>query len=416
MQPVEEVFFLANWSRMVTYDFGHVAAAFGKSPTRAHALVTSPLEPEFERLAAPGVTFESLPLHRGRLRLGDALRSMRRIHQLAVEHPDGVFSVFALPNHLLGGIPLGLLGRRTVYFVTGMGSLFGSDQPVFRLARLAATPVLRRIWSARNALVITQNAEDLEILVRDIGVPRDRITVVPGCGADPEEYPFFEHFVPKPEKVILVPARIVLAKGVREAITASAILSERGVNHEMWFSGGIDRGHPCTTDESQLKELAKGSPGVRFIGWQPHVRPLLEHCDVVCLPTKYREGLPKALVEAAASGRPIVTTDTIGPREIVQHNRTGLLVPKGDAHALADALERVLRDDTLADRLRREAYREFLARHTRVENLRQTLRVFERLGRFQVEIPEAQVVPPEASQELQISSDDAIGSYGPVPG
>ena len=425
MKRVDEVFFLANWSRMVTYDFGHVAAAFGRSPTRARALVTDDLEPLFERAAAPGVAFEALPFRRRRPRLGGLVGTLNRIRRLAADHPDALFVVFTVQTILACGLPLRLFNRRTVYFVTGMGTVFGSDDLRFRLVRVAVKRAFRLLFSSPNALVVTQNSEDLEVLVREVGIARDKVTCVPGCGADPNEYPFFERFVPKPRKVILVPSRMLPAKGVREAIAASGLLTRRGVRHEMWFSGGIDFGSPGAIGEDELRAVARGSPDVRFIGWQEHIRPILEQCDVDCYPTNYREGLPKALVEASACGRPIVTTDTIGPREIVQNERNGLIVPVRNPVALADALERLLQDEALAERLRRNAYAEFLARHTRLENLRQTLRVFGRLGRLHLDAPAPMEMPSPAgpgqaaaptdpTAASRIGVRDTIGIYWPT--
>jgi glycosyltransferase involved in cell wall biosynthesis len=422
VKPVDEIFFLANWSRMVTYDFGHVAAAFGRSPTRATALVTDELEPEFERTAAPGVAFEALPFRRRRPRLIDLVRTIGRVLRLAARHKDALFVVFTVHAILLCGAPLRLFRRRTVYFVTGMGTVFGSDDLRFRLARLVVKWLFRYFFSASNALVVTQNAEDLEILVREVGIARDKLTCVPGCGADPEEFPFFEHFVPKPCKVILVPARILPDKGIPEAMAASSLLTRGGVQHEMWFSGGIDYGNPRAIGEDELRAMARNSPDVRFIGWQEHIRPVFEQCDVVCYPTFYREGLPKALVEASACGRPIVTTDTIGPREIMRHEHNGLVVPVRDPVALADALERLLRDDALAERLRRNAYEEFLARYTRVDNLRWTLQVFERLGSLRVDLPApgspGHPNPPSAVHPAVLvpGARDTIGAYWPTQG
>jgi hypothetical protein len=114
-----------------------------------------------------------------------------------------------------------------------------------------------------------------------------------------------------------------------------------------------------------------------------------------------------------------VTTDTIGPREIVRHEHNGLVVPVRDPVALADALERLLRDDALAERLRRNAYEEFLARHTRVDNLRQTLWVFERLGSLRVDVPPlaapTQLTSPPAAHPAVLSpgNRDTIGVYWP---
>ena len=119
---------------------------------------------------------------------------------------------------------------------------------------------------------------------------------------------------------------------------------------------------------------------MKFIGYQPSLVPCYEACDIVCVPTKYREGLPTALLEAAASGRPIVTCDNIGGREFITDGETGLIVPRGAPMALADAIVRLIRDGALADRLRRSAFRHFQSGFTKDVMVARTLAVFRDLG------------------------------------
>jgi glycosyltransferase involved in cell wall biosynthesis len=138
-------------------------------------------------------------------------------------------------------------------------------------------------------------------------------------------------------------------------------------------------GNPHTLTRAEVDGLPAISSAVRVLGHQPSMAPLFDAAHVVCLPT-HREGLPTALLEAAACGRPIVTTDAIGPRDVVRHEHSGLLVPVGDPRALADALERVLCDDALADRLRRAAHRDYLRRGTRAATLAQALPAYHGLG------------------------------------
>ena len=179
-----------------------------------------------------------------------------------------------------------------------------------------------------------------------------------GCGADENLFPFFAELPKRKRKVILVPARNIVEKGIFEAVAASRILRERGIDHEMQFTSGIDSGNPCPVKSEDLKRFQQENSSIRFLGFVPDMAPVFQACDIVCLPT-YREGLPTALIESSACGRPIVTTDTIGCRDIVKHEETGLLVPVGSAEALADALTLLIRDRNLAERLRRNAYRQF---------------------------------------------------------
>jgi glycosyltransferase involved in cell wall biosynthesis len=141
-----------------------------------------------------------------------------------------------------------------------------------------------------------------------------------------------------------------------------------------------DEGNPSSLTKQHIEAIEQNSPRVKFIGYQPSLVPCYEACDIVCVPTKYREGLPTALLEAAASGRPIVTCDNIGGREFITHGETGLIVPPGAPVALADAIERLIRDRRLADRLRRNALRHFQKGFTKDVMVARTMAVFRDLG------------------------------------
>jgi glycosyltransferase involved in cell wall biosynthesis len=148
----------------------------------------------------------------------------------------------------------------------------------------------------------------------------------------------------------------------------------------MWFSCGVDPGNPSSLGEAEVRAIEAANPSVRFLGWHPSTVPLYQAAHVVCVPTRYREGLPTVLLEAAACGRPIVATDNVGCRDFVQDGRTGVMVPPGSPAALADALARVLADEPGARRLADEAHRHFLAGFTKDEMVRRTFGVLRELG------------------------------------
>jgi glycosyltransferase involved in cell wall biosynthesis len=206
---------------------------------------------------------------------------------------------------------------------------------------------------------------------------------MPGCGTDTERFRFFAAQQREGPAVILVPARIIVEKGIFEAVAASAMLTESGIEHEMWFSSDIDPGNPLSLTRQDLDRLQREQPSIRFLGFQDDIAVVYEQVDIVCLPS-YREGLPTALVEASACGRAIVATDVQGCREIVVDEVTGLLVPPRDAEALAVALQRLICDAGLRDRLRRQANRAFLERFTREASLAAVLPTYESLAQSQV--------------------------------
>jgi glycosyltransferase involved in cell wall biosynthesis len=259
-----------------------------------------------------------------------------------------------------------------VFLVPGLGTVFTSSRRRFRAARSLVVPAYRWMFRGDASRVIVLNRDDLAFMTA-LGVPRDRVFLMHGgCGVDPREFPFIAQLPERRPRAVLVPARLIREKGIFEAARASRLLCDRGVAHEMWFSSDVDPGNPLTLTPADVAALPSQSPAIRILGKVPAMPPVFQAAYAVCLPT-YREGIPTALVEASATGRPIVTTDAIGPRDLIRHDHNGLVVPVGDAVALADALQRVLTDDALAARLQRNAYDHYLRNCTHDATLAQFL-------------------------------------------
>ena len=384
-------FFVHLLPRFVT-DFGALAWQLSSLGMRSSVYAPAPaegsrswwksaetIEAYAERLP-PRMERGSLPMQRDQRAITSAARTMALAFRLGRAFPEAIFVCWTILPILFCGLPLRLIKRRCVFLLTGMGTIFGSDRLHHRLARAALKPVYRYLFSASRSRVIVHNAEDKQYLVDRLGIDPDRVTVTPGCGVDADEFPYFEEFVPKARKVILVPVRLLREKGVLDAAAASDELTRRGVDHEMWFSCAPDEGNPSSLTRQDIEAIEQRSPRVKFIGYQPSLVPCYEACDIVCVPTKYREGLPTALLEAAASGRPIVTCDNIGGREFIIDGETGLIVPPGSPMALAEALERLISDRQLADRLRRNGFRRFQNGFTKDVMVARTLTVFRDLG------------------------------------
>lgn len=307
------------------------------------------------------------------------MRAALQAWRMGRSDPEGVFTLYTVMPHVLYGIPLRVLNRRCVFIMAGTGTIFRSPRLLHRLARPVATGVYRFLYSGSNSRVVVQNRDHLNFVRTTLNAPRRNTFLMPGCGVDPARFPFFPQLPRNKRKVILIPARLVRTKGVYEACDASALLSKRGVDHEMWFTHGVDPGSPLSMTAQEVEDLEKGNERLRFLGWQPSIAPLYEACDIVCLPT-YSEGLPSSLLEASACGRPIVATDVEGCREVVSHEVTGLLAPVRSAAGLADALERLIRDPELGDRLRRNAYRQFQERFTKEKSASAILPAYRGLG------------------------------------
>ena len=253
------------------------------------------------------------------------------------EQPDIAHHV-ALKPVLLGGLAARLARvRAVVSAVAGLGFLFSGNSRVSLAVWLLKIMLPGLIGNGR---VIVQNPDDAAMLA-NCGVDHERIRLIRGAGVDTES--FFPQAESSDVPLVVLPARLLREKGVSEFVAAARILLGQGVQARFALVGAPDQANPTSVSEAELHAWVKEGV-VEWWGHRDDMREVFAACNIVCLPTYYREGLPKALLEAAASGRPIVATDAPGCREIVRNGENGLLVPVRDAVALAVALGRLLND------------------------------------------------------------------------
>lgn len=262
------------------------------------------------------------------------------------EKPDIVHHV-AMKPMLYGSLAARWTGvPHTVNWVAGMGWLFTSRNLRARLLQFAVRSMLGLLL--RKTDVIVENEDDLEV-VAGLGVAGRHVHLVRGAGVDTTAY------APSPEPegipVVVLPARMLWDKGVGEFVEAASLLRQRGVNARFVLVGDPDEENPASVSARRLASWQKEG-AVEWWGRRDDMPQVLMQAHIVCLPS-YREGLPKSLLEAASSGRPIVTTDVPGCRAVVHDGDNGILVGARSAAALADALGRLIADPALRQRMGR---------------------------------------------------------------
>ncbi len=267
-----------------------------------------------------------------------------RLYRL--ERPDLVHHV-ALKPVILGALAAWLARvPAQVNAVAGLGWLFTSSGRFVRLLRPIFGGALGRLLAQPCSLTIVQNSEDLALLECS-GLTTARLRLIRGAGVD---VCAFYPALPPPEPVcIALTSRMLWDKGVGEFVEAAHSLIRGGVNARFVLVGAPDPANPASVPESTLRAW-HGQHGIEWWGRREDMPSVLQAAHIACLPS-YREGLPKSLLEAAACGLPIVTTDAPGCREVVTHGVNGLLVPVRDAAALALALEKLINDADLRRRM-----------------------------------------------------------------
>ena len=306
------------------------------------------------RFSERGYAYRSYTLDRG-FNLGADLRSALELARVFDElRPDLVHAFDTKP-----AVVARLAARRAgvaviVGTLPGLGALWTYDTPPVRRRR-AVFRVLHRLADRASAATVFQNRDDLDLFVDAGIVQRRRAVLIEGSGLALERFPEIgprrrtearrklglDADVP----VVLAVTRLVRSKGLEELAAAAEAVSKRQPGVRFLVAGARD---PEALDALSAEEVTALGRHLEFLGPRQDVPDLLAAADVFAFPSRYREGVPRALVEAAASGVPIVAAEGPGSSTVLTDEESGLLVPPGDSAALADAIERLLADLGLA--------------------------------------------------------------------
>ena len=290
------------------------------------------------RLAAMGCRFVPLPMHNGGTHPGrDALLLWRYLRLLARERPDVYLGYTVKPN-VYGSLAARWLRVPVINNIAGLGAVFIKDGWLVRLVRW-----LYRVALARSARVFFQNRDDRQLFVAG-GLVRAEVTdLLPGSGIDLTKFgvePLATTNSAAGKFRFLLIARMLLDKGVGEYVEAARLLRQRYPQLECCLLGFVDVQNPAAVSRAQMEAwVTQGF--VKYLGVSDDVRPEIAAADCIVLPS-YREGTPRTLLEAAAMGRPIITTDAVGCRDVVDDGQNGYLCKVRDAADLAEKMERML--------------------------------------------------------------------------
>ena len=296
-------------------------------------VAVAPADAYAQRLQAMGCRFVPLPMdnkgtHPGR----DLLLLWRFYWLLKRERPDVYLGYTVKPN-IYGSLAAHRLGIPVINNIAGLGAVFIRDGWLTRLVRS-----LYRLALARSIKVFFQNDDDRALFVSGRLVDAAVTDRLPGSGIDLKQFVP----VPLPNKTpirFLLIARMLWDKGVGEFVEAARLLKAQGVNAEFCLLGFLDVQNPAAISRREMDAWVNEGV-VRYLGVSDNVREEIAQADCVVLPS-YREGTPRTLLEAAAMARPIVTTDAVGCREVVDDGVNGYLCRPKDAVDLAEKMKQI---------------------------------------------------------------------------
>ena len=309
---------------------------------------------------ALGLKMLELPINPTGMNLSQELRTWWFLYSLYIKNRDAVIHHVGLKNILWGGLAAKLARvHGVVNAVSGMGAIFSGDKMGMTARGILA--LMRFSNKRKRVKVIFQNQEDKTLFLNRGVVGESQVEFIKGSGVDLNDI----RYVPEPEsetlKVVFT-ARMVKEKGVMELIEAAERLRKDYEGKlEFWLCGRL----AVNADAVSKEELETRCDG-RYIKWldfQKDIRSILEQCHIMAFPSYYREGVPKSLIDACAVGRPIVTTNSIGCKDVVDDGVNGFLIPVRDSEALAQKLRILIEDKNLRVSMgraaREKAEREF---------------------------------------------------------
>ena len=298
-------------------------------------------------LSDAGIPFEEVEIDRSGFAPTKQLATYRQLVRLYRRHQPELIHHFQAKTVILGCAAAKSYSQaKVVNTITGLGHAFVSRGFKRWLACTAYRAVL-----GRASKTIFQNPDDQRQFIEQRLVRPESSHLIVGSGVNIEQFQPTAIDASRPQRVLMV-ARLLWDKGVREFVAAARHIRQSMPHVQFQLLGEFAEEHPNAVPRKFVESCVEKG-WIDYLGYSTNVPGLLRASTVVVLPSFYREGVPRVLLEAAACGRPVITADTPGCRESVEHKVTGVLVPPRDATTLAGEIERLLGDVELCRRMGR---------------------------------------------------------------
>jgi len=301
-----------------------------------------------ELLINLGFKVHEIEIQRYDTNLFNLLRDILKVITLYQEIKPNLVHLITIKPIIIGLIA-GFINPKIKFVasISGLGHIFSSSTFMSSLKRVFINFLYKISFSQKNLKVIFQNKNDLSVLTRITALSSDRTILINGSGIDLKKYIPSSNQSEQP--IVLFAGRLLFTKGIMEYVEASKKIK----NVQFLIAGDID---PDNIESISYKNINSWSKlkNVQFLGQQEDMVKIIQSSAIVVLPSYYGEGLPKILIEAAACGVPVITTDHPGCRDAIIPGITGLLVPIKDHLALVKAIKRLIKNRDLRTKMGQE--------------------------------------------------------------
>lgn len=251
------------------------------------------------------------------------------------EKPNYILQFTIKPN-IYGTLAAKILGIPMINNVTGLGDVFSKENLTSKIVKF-----LYKVAFKFPKKVFFQNDDDLEVFLANNLVDKKICGRLPGSGVNIEKFRPLKKETSSEKFKFLFLGRISETKGVRLINEAAKILKNKYPNVEFQLLGKVYTEESSHISKDELKKWEKDS-NIKYLGTSKDVRKEIKECDCILFPSYYREGVPRSLIEAASMAKPIITTDNVGCRDIVNDKYNGLLAKPKDLASLIEKIEEVL--------------------------------------------------------------------------
>jgi glycosyltransferase involved in cell wall biosynthesis len=328
------ILFLINVDWFFASHFLHLAER--ARAEGAEVVLATEISGDRTRFIDAGLDLIELPVTRGSVLPRGLVRAARLVAADLKAHPGTVISAFGLFGIVVGALASFLSGsRQRVFYITGRGYTAVSPTLKGRLVRLLSKIICRGFADSQATRWIGENTSDIESLCPARAIAEGRTAVAGGAGVDPAIFTP-QPFPPSPPLKLLLVGRMIWSKGIDQAVEAVQRARSKGAAVELTIAGGLDTGNPAGLKADDMARF-EAIEGVTWLGEVKGVANLWSEHHAAILPSRGGEGVPRSLIEAAACGRPIITTDVPGCLELAQSS-DGIAVRSDDVDALADAI------------------------------------------------------------------------------
>lgn len=352
--------------------------------------ILTPKGSHVEQLQSLGAKHIPLAVTRFLDPIGD-LKFMIELYRICRREKFDIVHNFSVKPNTYGAIAAKIAGVKNIIgSVTGLGQLFGETENnknallkhiVIFLYRIGFT-ISNRIW--------LQNNDDIELLIalRVIG-NRKKTVLVKSSGVDIDYFCMQKISRTQLEKMrkeigasestkfVIMIARPLKTKGVQEYIDASITVGQSNPDVCFLLAGGFEENNPANIPKEIL--YSKRYKNFKYLAWRDDIRELIALSDIVVLPSYYREGVPKSLIEGLSMGKPIVTTNNVGCRETVVDEKNGYLISPRNSKVLSKAIEKIINDpekmELFGNNSREKAEKEFSEKLVVNELLKQLYKI-----------------------------------------